>query len=87
MNAPLPELETVDSMNAAQLFEFLRGLEIPEGHGWVFRKSTTGRGWRLHTSTQHELEGKPVYADPRTAIKEYIKHELEVLDFIDRVGG
>lgn len=83
----IEDIRKVDSMSDSQLFDFLLIMEIPAGYGWVFRKSTTGRGWRLHTSSQHELEGKPVYADPREAIRQYIKEELAILDHIDRTGG
>lgn len=83
----ISDMRNVDNMSDSQLFEFLQGLEIPEGYGWVLRRSTSGRGWRLHTSNQLMLKGEPVHTDPRTAIREYIKRELEIIDHINRTGG
>lgn len=51
-------------MTDTQLLDYLDSLTIPAGYGWQLRPSTTGRGWRLHTTTL-----TPNYPTARQAIQ------------------
>lgn len=62
------------------LLDWLETLSKPRGFGWLLRRSSTGRGWRLLT-TSHE----PNYRTPRAALQaafEDCAREMEALDKI-----
>jgi len=56
------------------LIDFLDKLEIPRGHGWQLRRSSTGRGWRLLTTSR-----MPNHDSASSAIRE----QLELEDLIE----
>lgn len=58
-------------MTDTELLGYLTSLPVLPGQGWQVRPSSTGRGWRLLTTS-----AVPNYPTPREAIEAFVK-ELE----------
>lgn len=43
------------TMTDKERLDFLQQLKAPPGHGWRIRESSTGRGWRLITTTSPQI--------------------------------
>ena len=53
-------------MTDTDLLDYLASLPVPPNQGWQLRTSSTGRGWRLMTTS-----ATPNYPTPREAIEAF----------------
>lgn len=63
-----PKTEEDMSVTDTDLLNALESLPVPPGYGWQVRESSTGRGWRLLTTS-----ATPAYATVRGAIEAFVR--------------
>lgn len=60
-----------------ELLDYLDSLPLPAGFGWSLRKSLTDRGYRLHMTTQQELQHLGLKTEVKSNVRDAIKHFIE----------